>query len=63
MQLFSHRYAPPLTRIQTQIKPYSFIMEFLGYGTESMSVQRLLFDSAFDEQKFSMPIWLVYALT
>ncbi|CAB4034517.1 serine threonine- kinase [Paramuricea clavata] len=59
MQLFSHRCVPHLIGIQTQIKPYSLITEFLGHGVESMTVYRLLFDAVFSEQKSRMllPNW------
>jgi hypothetical protein len=34
--------------IQTEIKPYnSIVMEFVGHGTQSITVHRLLFDAAF----------------
>ena len=48
MQLFSHHCVPHLIGVQTEIKPYSLIMEFLGI--------RLLFDSKFNEQKLLMSI-------
>lgn len=54
MQLFSHRCVPHLIGIQTEITPYSIVMEFLGHGTQSMTVHRLLFDSAFNEVKSMM---------
>ena len=59
MQLFSHRCVPHLIGIQTQTKPYSLIMEFVGHGTESMTLHRLLFDLVFDKQKSEMalPKW------
>ena len=56
MQLFSHRCVPHLIGVQTQIKPYSLIMEFLGNETMSMTVHRLLFDFKFNEQKLLMSI-------
>ena len=59
MQLFSHRCVPHLIGIQTKIQPYSIVMEFLGHGTQSMTVHRSLFDAAFNEQKLimSIPNW------
>ena len=40
--------------VQTQMKPYSLIVEFLGDETISMTVHRLLFDSKFNDQKLMM---------
>ena len=54
IQLFSHRCVPHLIGLQTQMKPYSLIMEFLGDKTISMTVHRLLFDSKFNDQKLMM---------
>ena len=59
MQLFSHLCVPHLIGIQSKIKPYSLVMEFLGDGVESMTLHRLLFEPAFKRQKSSMslPNW------
>ena len=59
MQLFSHRCVPHLLGVQTQAKPFSLIMEFLGHGVESMTVHKLLFDIAFSQERsnMSVPNW------
>ena len=39
MQLFSHRCIPPLLGVQVKSRPFSIIMEFLGYGNDSDCIQ------------------------
>lgn len=56
MQLFSHRCVPHLLGIQTQAKPFSLVMEFLGHGVESMTVHKLLFDSIFSQERATMSV-------
>lgn len=54
MQLFSHRCVPHLLGVQVKSKPYSIIMEFLGYGLESMTIYKLLYDKQFEHVRSVM---------
>lgn len=48
MQLFSHRCVPHLLGVQVKTKPFSIVMEFLGYGIESLTIHKLLYDTKFE---------------
>ena len=54
MQLFSHRCVPHLLGVQVKSKPFSIVMEFHGYGIESLTIHKILFDIKFENVLFTM---------
>ena len=54
VQLFSHRCVPRLLGVQVKSKPFSIVMEFLGYEIQLLTVHPLLFYIKFQNVLFTM---------